>query len=62
VKTSTANSTEEAIVETETEKLKPPIRKRPEPEPKVDRRVVKKGKVTKFLSRHNAHRLETKQK
>ena len=44
VKTSTANSTEEAIVETETEKPKPPIRKRPEPEPKVDRRVVKKGK------------------
>jgi len=45
VKTSTANSTEEAIVETEeVEKPKQAVRKRPEPEPKVDKRLVKKTK------------------
>jgi len=44
VKASTANSTEEAIVETENEKPRPPIKKRPEPEPKADKKIVRKPK------------------
>lgn len=44
VKTTTANSTEEAIVETETEKPRPALRKRPEPEPKADKKLLRKPK------------------
>ncbi|HRP32454.1 MAG TPA: transcription termination factor Rho [Agriterribacter sp.] len=49
VKTTTSNSTEEAIVESEPEKPAAPARKRkaiaPDPEKKADRKIVKKPKL-----------------